>query len=80
MSGVLANNNIMKVMTPDSHYSSFGGNPVSCAVARAAMEVLEEEKLVENSFNLGMVMERELNNLESPFLRARRNRGLMGAI
>lgn len=53
VSGVLANNNIMKVMTPDSHSSSFGGNPLSCAVARASMEVLIEENLVENSYTLG---------------------------
>ena len=40
VSGVLANNSIMNVMTPDSHASTFGGNPVGCAVARASMEVL----------------------------------------
>ena len=43
VSGVLANNSIMNVMTPDSHASTFGGNPLGCAVARASMEVLIKE-------------------------------------
>ena len=61
VSAVLANNEIMEVITPGSHGSTFGGNPVAAAVAIAALEVIKEEQLAENAMELGEVFREELN-------------------
>lgn len=53
VSGILANNDVMRVFTPGSHGSTFGGGPIQCAVGLAALEVLEKEGLVERSAELG---------------------------
>lgn len=53
VSGVLGNNEVMDLFTPGTHGSTYGGNPLACKVAMAALEVLQEENLVENSFKMG---------------------------
>ncbi len=52
ISAVLANHDVMDVLTPGTHGSTFGGNPLACAVSMAALDVLIEEQLIENSENL----------------------------
>ena len=55
VSAVLANNEIMDVIRPGNHGSTFGGNPLACAVAKAALEVVKEERLAENADRLGKI-------------------------
>ena len=62
VSAVLANDAVMKVIKPGNHGSTFGGNPVAAAVAIAALEVVRDEKLAENAFELGNLFRSELNN------------------
>ena len=61
VSAVLANNEVMMCIKPGEHGSTFGGNPLACAVAQAALEVIIEEKLAENAYNLGEYFREELN-------------------
>jgi ornithine--oxo-acid transaminase len=53
VSAVLANNNVMDVITPGSHGSTYGGNPLGCHVAMAAMDVIQEEGLCDNARDMG---------------------------
>lgn len=82
VSAVLANNEIMKVIKPGNHGSTFGGNPIAAAVAISALEVIKEEKLAENAYRLGKIFRKELadfakkNNLVSLV----RGKGLLNAI
>ena len=76
VSAVLASREVMGVFQPGDHGSTFGGNPLACAVARAALRVLREEKLVERSAELGAHLMRMLNEIQSPKVRAIRGRGL----
>ena len=76
VSAVLASREVMGVFQPGDHGSTFGGNPLACAVARAALRVLKEEKLVERSAELGAHLMRMLNEIQSPKVRAIRGRGL----
>jgi ornithine--oxo-acid transaminase len=76
ISVVAANKDILGVFEPGSHGSTFGGNPLACAVAVAAIEVLEKESLVENSRILGDYFAGRLRQLESPVIREVRGRGL----
>lgn len=82
VSAVLANDDIMKVITPGSHGSTFGGNPVAAAVAMAALEVIEEEKLAENAYRLGIIFREELNKYiaQSKIVKLVRGKGLLNAI
>lgn len=82
VSAVLANNEIMDVITPGSHGSTFGGNPVAAAVAIVALEVIKEEQLAENAMELGEVFREELNKfLPSCDLVVKvRGKGLLNAI
>ena len=77
VSGVLANNEIMSVMTPGDHGSTFGGNPLACAVAIEAIAVHKDEKLSDRSAEMGSYFLGELKNLRSPFIKEVRGRGLM---
>ena len=61
VSAVVANNNIMNVIKPGNHGSTFGGNPVAAAVAIAALEVVKDEKLAENAEELGQLFRSEIN-------------------
>jgi len=82
VSAVLANNNIMNVIKPGNHGSTFGGNPVAAAVAIAALEVVKDEKLAENAEELGQLFRAELNKFieTSPIVTLVRGKGLLNAI
>jgi ornithine--oxo-acid transaminase len=76
VSAVLANDDIMGVYNPGDHGSTFGGNPLACAVARAALKVLKDEKLIERSAELGPPFMERLRALNSPAIKEVRGRGL----
>jgi ornithine--oxo-acid transaminase len=76
VSAVLASTAVMNVFNPGDHGSTFGGNPVGCAVAREAMKVLVEEKMVENSAELGEYFLNKLRTIESDVVKDIRGRGL----
>jgi ornithine--oxo-acid transaminase len=76
ISCVAANKDILGVFNPGSHGSTFGGNPLACAVSVAALEVLEEEKLVERSLELGEYFQNELKKIENPAIKEIRGKGL----
>jgi ornithine--oxo-acid transaminase len=76
VSAVLASREILGVYQPGDHGSTFGGNPLGCAVARTALRVLIEENMVERSAELGAYFLDRLRALRSPNLRQVRGRGL----
>jgi ornithine--oxo-acid transaminase len=82
VSAVLANDEIMNVIKPGQHGSTFGGNPVAAAVAIAALEVVTDEKLAENAENLGQVFRSELDKYiqTSNIATLVRGKGLLNAI
>ncbi|WP_312322569.1 ornithine--oxo-acid transaminase [Soonwooa sp.] len=82
VSAVLANDNIMNVIKPGQHGSTFGGNPLACAVAVAALDVVEEEKLSERSQELGELFRSEIEKLiqKTNLITAVRGKGLLNAI
>ncbi|MBS9463769.1 ornithine--oxo-acid transaminase [Flagellimonas sp. 389] len=82
VSAVLANDEIMEVIRPGNHGSTFGGNPLSCAVAIAALEVVRDERLAENAFELGQLFRSEMEKLieETDLVRLVRGKGLLNAI
>jgi ornithine--oxo-acid transaminase len=80
VAGVLADDIIMLQIKPGEHGSTYGGNPLACAVAMKALEVIKSEKMVENSFKMGEILRAELAKLNSPFIASIRGRGLLNAI
>ncbi|MET2985102.1 ornithine--oxo-acid transaminase [Aureibaculum conchae] len=82
VSAVLADNHIMEVIRPGNHGSTFGGNPLACAVAIAALEVVKEENLAENAFRLGEIFRKGMQNLmdRTDLVRLVRGKGLLNAI
>ncbi len=82
VSGVLADDHIMEVIRPGNHGSTFGGNPVAAAVAVAALEVVRDEKLAENAYQLGELFRSELNEYvkTSNIVNLVRGKGLLNAI
>lgn len=76
VSAIAANKEIMDVFTPGSHGSTFGGNPLACAVSIASIDVIEEEDLVTNSLRLGKYFAEELRKIDNPDLVEVRARGL----
>ncbi len=80
VSAVLANDDVMLVIKPGQHGSTFGGNPVAAKVAMAALEVIREEKLAERAEYLGEVLRRELRAIKSEMLTLVRGKGLLNAI
>jgi len=76
VSAVLASKEVLGVFQPGDHGSTFGGNPLACAVARTALRVLVEEKLVERSAELGTYFLNRLKTLRGPDLKEVRGRGL----
>ncbi|RYC51497.1 ornithine--oxo-acid transaminase [Flagellimonas olearia] len=82
VSAVLANDDIMEVITPGSHGSTFGGNPVAAAVGMAALEVIKEEGLAQNAEELGALFREELNKFipTSDLVVKVRGKGLLNAI
>lgn len=80
VSAVLANDDIMLVIKPGEHGSTFGGNPVACKVAVASLEVVKEEKLAERAEKLGQLFRDELVKIDSPMIELIRGKGLLNAI
>jgi ornithine--oxo-acid transaminase len=80
VSAVLADDDIMLCIKPGEHGSTYGGNPVACKVAIAALEVIREEKLAENAAVLGEYFRKELGKIESPMIETIRGKGLLNAI
>lgn len=76
VSAVVANDDIMQVMTPGDHGSTFGGNPFCCAIAIEAINVVIEEKLSERSDELGTYFLEELRKIDGPYIKELRGRGL----
>ncbi|MCB0397499.1 MAG: ornithine--oxo-acid transaminase [Flavobacteriales bacterium] len=80
VSAVLADNDIMLCIQPGEHGSTFGGNPIACHVAMAALQVLKDEKLAENAQKLGEILRNELRSMESVSVQEVRGKGLLNAI
>jgi len=80
VSAVLADKDIMLTIKPGQHGSTFGGFPLACVVAQAALEVIRDEKLVERAYELGIVFRAELEKIDHPMLKLVRGKGLLNAI
>ncbi|MFN9203504.1 MAG: ornithine--oxo-acid transaminase [Gemmatimonas sp.] len=80
VSAVVSRREVLGVFEPGSHGSTYGGNPLGCAVAREALAVIDDERLVERSAALGAWLLRQLETLRHPAIKAVRGRGLMCAI
>ena len=80
VSAVLADDSIMLTIKPGEHGSTYGGNPLACAVGIASLEVLKEEKLAENAAQLGEYFRKEINKLQSPHIALVRGKGLLNAV
>jgi ornithine--oxo-acid transaminase len=80
ISAVLASNEIMMQILPGEHGSTYGGNPLACAVAIKSLEVLKTEKMAENAEKMGERLRAGLANLNSPFITTIRGKGLLNAI
>jgi len=76
VSAVLSREEVLGVFNPGDHGSTFGGNPLACATAIAALRVIEEEKLVERSYELGEYFLQKLLTIRSPRIKKIRGRGL----
>ncbi len=82
VSAVLANDEVMLCIQPGEHGSTFGGNPLACAVAKAALEVVVNENLAQNAYELGEYFRLKLNDFikESELIKLVRGKGLLNAI
>ncbi len=80
VSAVLADDDIMLTIKPGEHGSTYGGNPLACAVAMEALQVLKDEHMTENAETMGVLLRSELANLQSPFVKIIRGKGLLNAI
>lgn len=80
VSAVLADDDIMMNIHPGEHGSTYGGNPLACAVAIAALTALKEEKMPENAHVIGELLRTELQQLHSPHIKTIRGKGLLNAI
>tara|TARA_B100000161_G_scaffold262120_1_gene231446 strand:- start:810 stop:2009 length:1200 start_codon:yes stop_codon:yes gene_type:complete len=80
ISAVLADNDVIKYITPGTHGSTFGGNPLASVVATASLEVIRDEKLSENSDKMGKIFRNEVKLLNKDFVKQVRGKGLMNAI
>jgi len=80
VSAVLADKDIMLQIKPGEHGSTYGGFPLACVVAVAALKVIQEEKLTEHSFEMGEYFRSELRKIEHPMLKLVRGKGLLNAI
>ncbi len=77
ISAVLSNKEVLGVFQPGDHGSTYGGNPLACAVARTALKVLIEENMIENAATLGPYFMDELRKIKSPYVKDVRGKGLM---
>ena len=77
VSAVLSNAEVLGVFLPGDHGSTFGGNPLGCAVAREALKVLKEENLIENAALMGDYFQDQLRKINSPYVKDIRGKGLL---
>lgn len=77
ISAIAANKEILGVFNPGSHGSTFGGNPLACACGIAALDVLENENLLENSVEMGEYFREQLREMDSPIIKEVRGKGLL---
>ena len=82
VSAVLADDDVMMCLKPGEHGSTFGGNPLACSVAHAALQVVLNERLAENAFDLGVRFREGMQELvgKTPLLKSVRGRGLLNAV
>jgi ornithine--oxo-acid transaminase len=80
ISAVLSNNEVLDVLQPGEHGSTFGGNPLACAVARTSLKVLIEEGMIENAAQMGDYFKSRLRSINSSRVKEVRGRGLMIAV
>ena len=80
VAAILADDDIMLNIKPGEHGSTYGGNPLACAVAIASLQVLKDEQLAENATAMGILLREELAKLQSPLIKTIRGRGLLNAI
>lgn len=82
VSAVLASNDIMDVIHPGQHGSTYGGNPMACAVAMEALQIVKDEKLAENAYKLGLIFRERMQKLcdSTDLLIKVRGKGLLNAI
>jgi ornithine--oxo-acid transaminase len=80
ISAVLCDNSIMETIKPGEHGSTFGGNPLACVVAVAALKVLRDQNLAANAYEMGVLFRSELEKIKSPFISIVRGKGLLNAI
>lgn len=79
VSAVLADDEIMLTIKPGEHGSTYGGNPLACKVAIAALKVLKDENMAENAAEMGNLFREEIKKLKSPFIKTVRGKGLLNA-
>jgi len=77
ISAVLSNKEVLGVFHPGDHGSTFGGNPLACAVARTALKVIKEEAMAENADSLGKYFLEKLSEIKSPYVKEVRGKGLL---
>lgn len=80
VSAVLANDDIMLTIKPGEHGSTYGGNPMACKIAVTALEVVKDEKLAENAYNMGEILREGIRNINSDMITLVRGKGLLNAI
>jgi ornithine--oxo-acid transaminase len=80
VSAVLADDDVMLLIKPGEHGSTYGGNPLSCKIAMVALQVLKDENLADNAMKMGDHFRSELIKLNSPHIKAIRGKGLLNAI
>jgi len=80
VSAVLASHEVMLTIKPGEHGSTFGGNPLACAVATAALSVLRDENMVENAAQMGEIFRKRMSAIQSPLITEVRGKGLLNAI
>lgn len=80
VSAVLTSHDVMLTIQPGQHGSTFGGNPLACAVATAALEVVRDEQLAENAARMGEIFRSRMKAISSPLITAVRGKGLLNAI
>ncbi|MEI6594654.1 MAG: ornithine--oxo-acid transaminase [Bacteroidota bacterium] len=80
ISAVLANDEVMLCIHPGEHGSTFGGNPLACAVAIASLNVLLDEKLADNAEKMGQLFRARMQNIKSPLITTVRGKGLLNAV
>jgi ornithine--oxo-acid transaminase len=80
VSAVLANKEVMLCIKPGEHGSTYGGNPLGCAVAMTALDVLVDEGLVDRAQRLGEIFRSKVREIDSPLIKEVRGRGLLNAV